>query len=380
MLDNRQNRNNQIVGKRLLEARKLSGLTARAAANIAGVSAQSISLYEQGKCVPSADVFEKLVLFYEMPWEFYFKPVNQVSIEGPIFYRKFSRATKVSREIERVKAKFFAEDIVRELSMYIRFPQVDKLFMEIKQSMNIEKKGFDANLMAKLIRRYWGLSDAPIDNLCYELEKRGVFVVKLDLNDDIDGFSFWADGRPYMFVNQNNNYFRLRMSLAHELCHLFFHGAEDVEKDLDRVETEAKNFAGAFLLPDPGFTKSVAVTSLQGLLRLKLMWKVSLQGILMRCKQLKLIDDARYLYLNKQISVKRWRKTEPYDRDFEPEAPILCKQAATLLVEKNVLSKSVLREKIALKKDFIEQACSLPEGFFTEKPATVIQLFKQPQA
>ena len=105
------------------------------------------------------------------------------------------------------------------------------------------------------------------ENLAYlrkinKLEQKDI--AKL-VNKSVATVSFWEKGRPFIFVNRNNNYFRLRMSVAHELCHLFFHGAEDVEKDIKRIEEEAKAFAGAFLLPNPGFIEDIKYINLQNL-------------------------------------------------------------------------------------------------------------------
>ncbi len=371
----RPNKKGALVNARLIEARKDKGISAKLAAQEVGVSAQVLSLYELGKCDPSEDVFRKLINLYDMPFEFYFKEIVESNIEGPVFYRKFSKATKTERDRAQTEANWFVHEIVDQLSERIKFPEVDKLFMKIKQSVDIEEGDFDPDLMAQIIRREWNLLNKPIENLMIELEKRGVFIAKLNLHKDIDGFSFWEKGRPFIFVNRNNNYFRLRMSVAHELCHLFFHGAEDVEKDIKRIEEEAKAFAGAFLLPNPGFTEDIKYINLQNLLYLKPKWRVSLQGLLARCKQLELIDEGRDISLNKQISIKGWRKIEPFDKDIPPEKPILLKQAIEMLINKNVYTKSEMLSLFALNENFVEDACSLEKNYFYEKPAVIVNLF-----
>ena len=366
-----------IVNARLLEARKIKGVTAKAVAKEIGVTAQALSLYEQNLCKPGEEVFNKLVDLYNLPFDFYFKPQKEIKVESPVFYRKFTRATKANRETAFTESIWFVNDVFEELISQVKFPKVDNYFFDIKNSISIEKRAFDFEIMAKLIRRQWKLGNGPIENFTFELEKRGVIIAKLDLDDDIDGFSYWSNGRPFMFVNENNNYFRLRMSMAHELCHLFFHDAEDIEHDLKRVETEAKNFAGALLLQERSFVEDVGAVTLQDLLYLKPKWRVSVQGMLKRCEQLGLINDDRLLSLNKQISIKRWRKVEPYDNMYEPEKPILLKQAISLLLEKNIFSKSELRRKFGLDTAFVEKACCLDADTLKDNNTIILDFMKK---
>ena len=89
----------------------------------------------------------------------------------------------------------------------------------------------------------------------------GVVVSVVPMDNEVDGFSYWQDGRPFIFVNQSNTAVRLRMSIAHELCHLFFHEEADVEQDLKQLENEAKLFAGAFLLPEKALVDDLYATS-----------------------------------------------------------------------------------------------------------------------
>ena len=53
--------NAPIIGGRLLQARKIKGLTARCVAETIGVSAQAISLYENSYSQPNPETFEKMM-------------------------------------------------------------------------------------------------------------------------------------------------------------------------------------------------------------------------------------------------------------------------------------------------------------------------------
>ena len=328
------NKVNPTLGTRLFEARKLKGITAKTAAEQVGVSPQAISLYENSQVTPQPTVLEELVNLYDMPLEFYLKdPVSDFH-HSTVFYRKFGRATKTAREKAFIESKHVVQFIVETLMTKVKFPDVDPLFMEIKESLAVNQKPLDVETMARWIRKKWGLGYGPLNNI---------------------------------FANRNNNYFRLRMSIAHELCHLFFHDGVDLKSHLEAVEKEAKNFASAFLAPNISFIEDVSSTSLQGLLSLKGKWKMSVAALVLRCEKLHLISEDRALYLNKQISLKHWRKQEPFDNAFPPERPILLKQSVDLLLQRKVFTTFSFKKEIMLPQCFIETACCLPKGFLDDR-------------
>ena len=355
-----------IINVRLKDARIANGYTAKEVAKSISISPQALSLYELGKSTPPPEIFNKLVVKYGLPVSFYYKPGFDNSMDGTIYFRKFTAATKAKRNEAQIFSKWFVHDIIAELNKMIKLPAVDPLFDRIKTSVHIDLDNFDYETMAKIIRREWGLGNEPLNDLMYEFEKRGIVICILDLDDDIDGFSYWSAGRPFMFLNARNNFFRLRMSMAHELCHLFFHGAvEDIKHDLKKIENDAKNFAGAFLLPDVTCQKYFNSISLQELQYLKPQLKISITGMLKRCEQLGFISEERTVSLNNQISAKRWRKVEPLDNIFPPERPVLAKQSVELIINNNILSKPQLSNLFALPTDFIEYVCNLSKGYFS---------------
>lgn len=358
----------KIIPQRLREARIACGKTIKEVSEAIGVSAQVLSMYELGRCNLSAEVFYRLKNEYTLPIKYYTKPYQENVNRSQTFFRSFSSATKSKREIAFIQSEWFTKEIIFPLEEKIKFPPVDEFFSRIKKSLAVEKKKKrNVDSLSKIIRREWGLGLGPISNLTRVLEKKGVIIVKMDLDDAIDGFSYWYQKRPFIIINKNNNAFRLRMSIAHELCHLFFHEADDVEKNLKELEAEAKYFASAFLMPDSSFAKDVYSTSLEQLLYLKPKWMVSVQAMIMRCNQLDLITEDRMLYLQKQISRKRWRKFEPGDNDYDPETPVLLQQAIRLLIEKNILSKNEMLDTFALENEFIEEVCSLPNRYLSQE-------------
>lgn len=351
------------IPQRLRDARIADGKTIKEVAETIGISAQALSMFELGRCKVPVEMFFRLKNMYSVPGSFYITRYMDNTKRSTVFFRKFSAATKRKREQALKQADFISCNITKFFGGKIKFPEVDGLFDEIKTSANIEKKR-DPELWAKLIRRKWNMGMEPIVNLIRDLERRGVIVVVMSMDDDVDGFSYWQDKRPFIFVNKNNTAVRLRMSIAHELCHLLFHEDEDIEKELKRVEDEARSFAGAFLLPEAALHNELYMGSLEQFRYLKSKWKVSINGIVMRAKQLFLIDDNRYTYLQTQISRKRWRKREPEDDVIEQEQPILFNQAIRLFIDNGIMTREEMINGIGLSGHFIETHCSLPDGYF----------------
>jgi len=371
----------KIVPQRLREARIVSGKTIKEVANELEISSQVVSMYELGHCNITTENFYKLVSIYKMPIKFFFLETESHDSISQIYFRSFSSATKANRDISYITANWIVHNIFKKINELIKFPEVDPLFLKIKQSIAIDRGIDKIESFAKLIRREWQLKEEPIEDLTRLLERKGVIIIKLPLAENIDGFSFWdwSINRPFIFVNSMNNPFRLRMSIAHELAHLFFHDGIDVENFLKQAEEEAKAFASAFILPEKGFSSDLFSINLDSLLFLKSKWKASVSAMLVRCSQLELLDDLRYTYLQKQISRKRWRKVEPGDDSIETENPILLRQAVNLLIEKGFLNKEDILNKMPFPVQLLEQALSLEPDFFTCENNLVTVNFKKPK-
>ena len=119
---------------------------------------------------------------------------------------------------------------------------------------------------------------------------------------------------------------------------LFPQGGADLRQDKThtRVEKEANTFASAFLMPATTFSKDVMDTSLDGFLKLKSKWGVSVQAMVVRSRDLGIIDEWQYQELFKQISQKGWRKAkgEPFD-DLVPTVQSSLGKRSLELLETN---------------------------------------------
>ena len=163
----------------------------------------------------------------------------------------------------------------------------------------------------------------------------------------------------------------MRFTIAHELGHLILHRSvqDDYLDDKElfkKVEKQADYFASCFLLPASTFGNEFFSPNLQGLIKLKQRWGVSIGAITMRAASLHLINDNQKEYVFRQLAP--YRKKEPLDDVIKSEEPKLINKIAHLLDEHNIMSKSELFEKSALPDaDFIAITKIQKEEIYSEK-------------
>jgi Zn-dependent peptidase ImmA (M78 family) len=143
------------------------------------------------------------------------------------------------------------------------------------------------------------------------LEFKGVRVFSLaEQTHDLDAYSFWKGGRPFVFLNTSKSSERSRFDAAHELAHLVLHGHGTPQGR--EQEQEAQAFAGAFLMPASSVKARVpSVVTLPRLLEAKHHWNVALSALAYRLRELDHITDWQYRSLSISIQKSGYRKSEP---------------------------------------------------------------------
>lgn len=135
-------------------------------------------------------------------------------------------------------------------------------------------------------RRAVGVADdQPVSNTVRVVESLGILTVYGPANtSEIDAFSGWADGHPFVVLNPfKGSYLRQRFDVAHELGHIIMHGSS--HSPVATKEEEANAFARAFLYPptNANFRRlSNALKlddSLDGLVNIQEEWKVSARAL-----------------------------------------------------------------------------------------------------
>jgi Zn-dependent peptidase ImmA (M78 family) len=179
-------------------------------------------------------------------------------------------------------------------------------------SASIEEPRARIEAIAESVRAEWKVPPGPIQNVVDTLESHGIVVIRLPLDSaDVDAFSLpFADHPVVVLGADKNDRARSRFDAAHELGHLIMHG--DQIWGMKEVETQAHQFAAAFLMPEKDIYRQLPTTvDWPRLFELKRRWQVSLAALLMRARALGRMSESTYLTAIKAASARGWRRLEP---------------------------------------------------------------------
>ncbi len=321
-------------GERLKNARLFRGLTLTELANQTDISKQSISLYENNSNHPDHERVLRMASTLKVPYDYFFQKDSCRALTEVTYFRSFASATKMERTSQSIKLEFVAK-MYKALSEYIAFPQWDVPTIDFSvddYEVSIENQSevsTEIELLAKEVRKYWGISNEPIKNLQLLLESKGLIITGFDTHEDkIDAFSQRTtieNGDVFLLAVSlgQRPEGRIRFDIAHELGHILLHpwseNLELISKDeFKQREKQANMFASSFLLPKSSFGKEVRAhpTDLKYYQYLKPKWKMSIQAMIYRSNQLGIITNNQFQYLMRQISKNGWRTKEPGDKPY----------------------------------------------------------------
>lgn len=171
--------------------------------------------------------------------------------------------------------------------------------------------GTEPDLSAEAIRAAWGLGNRPAPNMVHLLESKGVLVFALAEDcRELDAFSFWRHGRPFVMLNTVKSAERSRLDAAHELAHLVLH--RQIRSTSQEHEDEAQRFASAFLMPYLAMRSShLYRPTLCQILEAKSAWQVAATALTRRLHQVGLMNDWQYRSLMIELSQRGYRSGEP---------------------------------------------------------------------
>lgn len=335
-----------MIGKRLALARRAAGMSLRdlAAAIDKRVSAQALSKYERDEMMPGSDVLAAIVKALKVP-ESYLLGLNELKLEAMEFRKnqitsKKEEASIKASVLSAVERYLEIEDFVGASSAAWSAPQG----VPYRVSEQAE-----AEAAAERLRTAWNLGNDPIPNLAEFLEEQGVKVIPLELGAGVSGLmcvarrSKGADV-PVVMVNQQDTGERQRFTLAHELAHhvLQVPGGATGEK-------LAHRFASAFLMPAEILWKEVGkhrdALSIGELVELKALFKVSIQAITYRLKDLEIIAQPLFKRLFDEFVRRGWRNP-PYDEPgpIDAEKPERFRRLCYRAVSEGAISEAKAAE------------------------------------
>lgn len=360
---------------RLREAREARGWSLAQLAERVGRSRQALSQFENDEAKPTPDVYVSLMRELNVPAS-YFERVPTTLDLNPIFYRRLKSAK--DRDLTMAQRRLsWLQHTIACMERYVEFPPVSVPTVVPKSDPH-DVTPDDVESAARLARDYWDLGDGAISSVIRLLENEGCIVVRDALGvSAIDAFSQWqyATGRPIVALSREDEgiFFREQASAAHELGHLLLH--RNVDKrftskgcaEHELLERQANRFAGAFLLPEAAFRRSVRVVSLDAFYLLKPQWLVSIGLMIYRSKDLEIIDPETAARLWKQRTKRGWNRVEPLDATTPREVPRMLAQSIEAIRSVGRLQQWV--SEVSLSTADIAQFASVDETALQAEPA-----------
>ncbi|WP_330297655.1 helix-turn-helix domain-containing protein [Streptomyces sp. NBC_00503] len=331
------------TASRLVLARKRRGLTVTRLAQMAGLTTRRLSDYENGRAHPSAPSLAALAEALEFPESFFTaEEVADLSVES-VSFRALSKMTASQRDIALSGGR-----LARILQDWIgaRFrlptPALPSLtsFSRLSEGEQAPFPGESgsadcpAEKAAELVRARWGLGVAPIPNMVHLLEAHGVRVFSLSRDcPEVDAFSFWDRGIPFVLLSTEKTAERGRFDAAHELGHLVLHGEEQVPHG-PQAEGEAHRFAAALLMPAADvLAYAPRNPSTNWILQAKRRWKVAAMALAHRLHELNLTTEWQYRTHCVELGRLGYRKAEPQSVLVRETSQVLGKVFTALRAE-----------------------------------------------
>lgn len=352
-----------LIPARLTEARVAKKMTQAQLAAQIEVSRQAVSTYDLGTKNPDPEVMVRISRVLEQPMTYFTRDeIPSFGKRSTVFFRKTGADTKKRNQACAVHADWLVS-AAATLSNYAHLPKVDLPSFEPSGVGNCYSDD-EVEAVAEAVRKHFNLGFGPISNVVRLLEAKGVIVCRQKMEgENVGAFSFWSGDRPFIYLaSDRKSAARARFDAAHELGHLCLHRwiGEDEIEDRDRlkeIEQEADRFAGAFLLPSKSFPNEVFSSRAEGFVELKARWKVSIQAMAYRCKDLGVFDDRQTTNIYKQISYKKWRTIEPLDGEngLPIEEPVVLSKLTDLLLDSGKVSAADVALEVGPSPDILSQ-------------------------
>jgi transcriptional regulator with XRE-family HTH domain len=281
------------------------------------VSSQTLSKYEHGELQPTAITLNQIASALGVKSaQLWSEPPCHVKW---IAFRKHARLGK--REQERIQS-FVAEEFEKRVQLQEQICEGNTVELPVLSATvrNLD----DAEEAALGLRSTLNLGIDPIANLIDVLEDHYIHIIEVDASEAFDGISAVArdtdDNLLAAAIATRSGVpgDRQRLNITHELGHLIL----DLRKDID-PEKAAFRFGAAFLAPAEQLRRDVGEKrnriQKDELFYLKKRYGMSIQAMLFRLKDLRIITETYYRQWCIQINKFGWKKCEPIE--ILPEKP-----------------------------------------------------------
>lgn len=343
---------------RLDLARKRRRLTKKALAEAANVSAVTLSRWGSDKHEPEVEAVTRVANALKYPVEFFYADDIEEPLPDAVSFRSLSTISARERDAALAAGAiaFAIDDWVQDR---FNLPAVDLTPMSFEP---------DPPSAARSLRQHWGMGERPIQHITKLMESKGIRIFSLSENTkNVDAFSCWRNGTPYVFLNTLKSAEHSRFDAAHELGHLVLHKHGGPANNRD-AEKEANDFASSFLMPSADVEAQIPlITKLDQLVKAKKRWGVSVAALAYRLNRIGRISDWHYRDYCIQMSRLGYRTNEPEGLSRE-KSEIWSKVLASLWADRQ--TKGDIAKSLNLPLEEVEGVLFGLVGSVDELPTT----------
>lgn len=314
-------------------ARDFRGLSQAKLAAASGLSSGHLSRLEVGSADASAEDLTAIGAALGFPAHFFLSDCRLLGSVGEVHFRR-KAATLAGARRRAIAMLNLAEYVFGATADLVGLPEPE---------LSLEERSVDefpggAAHAAHCLRLEWGVPPGPIQNLTQVVEDAGIAVFDVALGEDVCGLSMWVEGhQPTILLNASMPGDRKRITLAHELGHLYLHS---FRRDASTMEDEATAFGASFLAPRDDIFHDLRGLTVAKLRRLKSEWGISMQALIMHASRLGQLSEYEKTGWFKTFSKRGWRKSEPEEFPSECVAlvPALLTKAAEIFGSRQSLA------------------------------------------
>ncbi len=327
------------IGERIKGARAMAGLSQRAVADVAGVSAMAISKYENDRDIPSSSVLIGLARALNVKVEYFFRE-SKVRLSKPVYRLRHSLPESDASRIREQVQEWIERYLEVESLFDVEAPYTPLPKWSVTSFEQVEE-------YAVKLREAWNLGNDPIENLLVLLEDHGIKVAVITSHSAFDALTLWAnDNIPVIVMNNDVPGDRQRFTLAHELGHVIFESVGDLNE-----EKVAHRFAGAFLVPAEiarfELGKQRKTLGMDELALLKQKYGLSMNAWIYRAKDLGILSESSAGRLFDDFEKRGIRKKEPCE--LAAVQPQRLKQLVDRALAEDVISRSRANELLGVQ-------------------------------
>jgi len=311
-----------MIGSRIKLAREIAGLTQTELAERIGTTQSGIASMEANLYRPSPEYLKTLAkeTGFGLP---FFEPSHIDEFpSGALLYRAKTAVTKAERQ--------HAHGLTS-----VAFELAVSLGQKLKQvPVNLPRLKESPERAAQITRTALGIAPhVPVVDLMQRAERNGILLLVVPREiGGLDGFATWVGSpypRPVIALLGGKVGYRINFTLGEEIGHLVLHSPLTVS--VVEADNQARAFAQELLLPREAMLDEMgSPVTLTNLALLKPRWNVSLQLLIRRASDLKLITPNQYRYLNQQVRSSGWHQLEPGDEHIPQPKPRLMRKMAEL--------------------------------------------------